>query len=109
MGLAMEHGQGRLGVIYIPSGFSCKWEVAGAGSRPLMDVGACIYLYVEKIGKKLQGEAAGAAAEKPAEGPAADTPAAGGVEKTGGGGVEKPGGGAGGGAKDPDKFGEDAP
>jgi hypothetical protein len=63
MGLALEKGQGRLGVIYIPNGISCRWEVGGVGAKPWLDVGACIYLYVEKAGRKMQAEGAAAAGE----------------------------------------------
>ena len=58
MGLALEEGQGRLGVLYIPNGISCQWEVGGAGAREWLDVGACVYLYVEKVGKRMQAEEA---------------------------------------------------
>ena len=56
MGMALEEGQGRLGVIYLPHGISCRWEVGGAGAKGWLDVGACIYLYVDKIGKRMRTE-----------------------------------------------------
>ena len=73
MALALDKGQGRLGVIYIPNGISCRWEVGGAGGRPWLDVGACIYLYVDKVGKQMRAEGA-RAAETPAATPV-QTPA----------------------------------
>lgn len=71
MVMALDKGQGRLGVIYIPNGISCRWEVGGPGAKPWLDVGACIYLYVDKMGKKMKEEPATPA--PPAE-PAAITP-----------------------------------
>ena len=53
MGLPLDAGQGRLGVIYIPHGMSCKWEVAGPRSQPWLDVGACIYLYVDQVNRRM--------------------------------------------------------
>jgi hypothetical protein len=54
MALPLEGGQGREGVIYIPHGISCKWEVGGSGAQPWLDVGACIYLYVDKLQKRMR-------------------------------------------------------
>ena len=56
MGMALARGQGRLGVIYIPHGFSCIWEVGGKKAAKWLDVGACIYLYVDKISSRLRPE-----------------------------------------------------
>ena len=56
MGLELEKGQGRMGVIYIPNGFSCKWEVGGTGVRPWMDVGNNIYLYVDRAWKRTKAK-----------------------------------------------------
>jgi hypothetical protein len=53
MGMALDKGQGRLGVIYIPHGISCKWEVGGSEARNSMDAGECIYLYVDQQHKRL--------------------------------------------------------
>ena len=87
MGLALEKGQGRFGVLYIPNGISCRWEVGGVGAKPVMDAGMDIYLYVDKVSKQMRAEAAEKAAQTPAQRAA---PAGG--EKPAGEGVKEPGG-----------------
>jgi hypothetical protein len=84
MGMALEKGQGRLGVIYIPNGISCRWEVGGPGSKSWLDVGACIYLYVEKIGKRMKEEPAGPETPAVKTEPAAKAEPVQPAEKTGG-------------------------
>ncbi len=74
LGMALDKGQGRLGVIYIPNGISCRWEVGGTGARQPLDVGACIYLYVDKVNKRVKAEASARGAE-PAVADKPSTPA----------------------------------
>jgi len=77
MGMAMEGGQGRLGVLYLTNGISCNWEVGGARGKEWLAVGACIYLYVDKVGKRLEAEKAEASKTATTEGgEAAVTPGA---------------------------------
>ena len=57
MGLTMGGEEGRPGVIYLPNGISCKWEVAGTDARGAMDAGMNIYLYVDKMFKQAKAEA----------------------------------------------------
>ena len=72
MGLALEKGQGRLGVIYIPNGISCRWEEGAPAEREATNFGACIYLYVDKAWK--QTKAAASATEKTPAAAPAETP-----------------------------------
>ena len=73
MGLALEKGQGRFGVIYIPNGISCRWEVGGTGARPTMDFGKNIYLYVDKMVKQMRAERSAGEAVKESAGKAGET------------------------------------
>jgi len=54
-GITLASGQGRLGVIYLPSDLCCRWHSGGAGANPVFDVGANIYFYVSTNGVKLGG------------------------------------------------------
>jgi hypothetical protein len=54
-GVNLGQGQGRLGVIYVPSDLCCRWHVGGAGANPVFDVGANIYFYVSTTGVKMGG------------------------------------------------------
>ena len=65
MGLPLEEGQGRLGVIYIPHGISCKWEVAGPRAQPWLDVGSCIYLYIDQMNRRMALAPRAGEAEEP--------------------------------------------
>jgi hypothetical protein len=57
-------------VIYIPHGISCQWEVGGAGAQGWLDVGACIYLYVDKMHRQMLAEAKTTADKTTTETPA---------------------------------------
>ena len=56
MGLTTGGEDGRLGVIYIPNGISCRWEVGGSGTKSALDAGANIYLYVNKMHREKQSQ-----------------------------------------------------
>ena len=64
LGLALEDGQGRLGVIYLPNGISCQWERGGSKATAAFDVGTNIFFYVEKMQPKPE-PAPAAPASKP--------------------------------------------
>lgn len=67
-GLALTQGEGRLGVIYIPYGISCRWETGGPKATADFDLGANIYFYVDKIGRGLsRGEPVQPRQEPPPE------------------------------------------
>ena len=54
LGLPMGDGQqGRLGVIYSPYDHSCRWCVGGKKGRNSFTLGANIYFYVTKVGRRL--------------------------------------------------------
>lgn len=53
-GLAIRSNQGRIGVLYIPHGFSCQWERGGTRAAPAFDVGTNIYFYVDKISSRFK-------------------------------------------------------
>ena len=52
LGLALEGGQGRLGVIYSPYDMCCRWHKGGSRAKSVFDVGANIYFYVTKVARK---------------------------------------------------------
>jgi hypothetical protein len=53
--VTLANGQGRLGVIYMPSDLCCRWHTGGSGANAVFDVGANIYFYVSTDGVKLGG------------------------------------------------------
>jgi len=54
-GMALEKGQGRLGVIYSPHDMCCRWHMGGTRAKGVFDVGANVYFYVANVGVKLGG------------------------------------------------------
>ena len=63
LGMALANGQGRLGVIYSPYDLCCRWHTGGTRAKPVFDVGANIYFYVDKTAPRLTGESAEEQAE----------------------------------------------
>jgi hypothetical protein len=52
LGLSLNRGQGRLGVIYSPHDMCCRWHMGGTRAKPVFDVGTNIFFYVDKIASK---------------------------------------------------------
>jgi hypothetical protein len=50
--MALEHGQGRLGVIYSPYDLCCRWHTGGERAAAILDVGANLYFYVSTVAVK---------------------------------------------------------
>jgi hypothetical protein len=72
LGLPMEKGQGRLGVIYLPHDLSCMWHTSSVDAKPALDLGANIYFYVVKANPPPTG----VPAETPPTGKSANMPPA---------------------------------
>jgi len=54
LGMAMNGGQGRLGVIYSPHDMCCRWHKGGSRAKSVFDVGANITFYVTKAARKMK-------------------------------------------------------
>jgi len=52
LGLSLDKGQGRLGVIYSPHDMCCRWHMGGSRAKAVFDVGTNIFFYVDKIASK---------------------------------------------------------
>ena len=52
LGLHLGGGQGRLGVIYSPYDFCCRWHKGGTRAKPAFDVGTNLFFYVDKIASR---------------------------------------------------------